>query len=235
MFKALREFKDRLFNHPWEQQTELIRVWLDHAIKTREQICGEYFCVYVDWLSKQLAQLGSIYALDEARYAVSMAIVRESSRQGKTQHISNVVIHHNLVFRLGDEAEAVKRIPPDCLRRLTKRRDLNADEFLPRLTKDAFEEIYRRAPLGVLENVSEQTFRGKNAYRFTRKGWLSNVNYKLPYPGQDVLHAHYFDSRWPRDLFVNDCSLRHSAPERGSVASSVPRSLSLSGRSLRRR
>ena len=195
-FEAIREFQKQSFNHPWDQQTKLIDVWVEHSVKTPEEITGEYFCVYLEWLAKQLENNGSIYAFEEARYAISMAIVRESSPVDE----EDVIIHHNLVFRLGDELEAVKYIPADFLRRLKKHRNLHTTDFFPRLTKDTYEEIYQRTPLDVLDRVSKLTFRGERAYRFSKTKSLSNVNYKLPYPGQDVLHAHYFDEQWPRSL-----------------------------------
>ncbi len=226
-FQSLMDFQNQSFSHPWIQQAALINIWIRYAIKTPEQITGEYFCMYVDWLARQLDKHGRVYALEEARYAVVMSIVREVgpdgfSCPGKHSSIAeqrdDVMILHHLRFLLGDKDEAKKYIPSDCLRLLEEDREKHPVYFLPRLTTDAYEEIYQRTPQAVLDRVSKQTFRGKNAYNFSKSTALSKVNYKLPYPGQDVLHAHYYDKEWPRDLLVSSKSPPDSVWGRGSTS-----------------
>jgi hypothetical protein len=54
------------------------------------------------------------------------------------------------------------------------------------ISTETYLHILQSTPLEILEKVSTETFRGRNAYILDDN--VEDVNVKLPHPGEDVLH-----------------------------------------------
>lgn len=203
---ALARFRHRLFDFPWEQQEELNQLLVEQQNKNPTQITGEYFVLYRNWLAAFMAKDGCPYPTERANFAIVMAIIRQIGIQNIPQQVNTEhndgyhVVLYNCWFRFlcetGIEDQGHKghkgHIPSQYSRLFESRYATHPTEFVPCLTEETFSQILQMTDIGVLEDVSKAVFRGKYAYQFNPEDCKKNISKKLPFPGEDVLHAHYY-------------------------------------------
>lgn len=83
-----------------------------------------------------------------------------------------------------DETKANSAIVKAILRRYD---DPSLKTHKGAISSETYLHILQSTPLEILEEVSKETFRGKNAYILDDDD-VEDVDVKLPHPGEDVLH-----------------------------------------------